>query len=304
MKAEGVTGVVSQRSVARLLAANPGHSDPAEIVRYKARALIGRARQLGWTGPPFDMETLASVHGIRVVRDRSGAVRDAVLVPDHVAGKFIIKLGGEVPEERERYNIPHEITHTFFPDCATTVRRRGGFGDDDQMVENLCDVGAAEMLFPLETFLSDVERLGGPSFGTLMALRECYRASWEATGNRLASTADSAAAMIVVSYKLKPTQKRAPSGGASATEPKLRVDYSARSAPWAERFVPQDKSIPDNSVLYDLLAPGVTAGSPDHAVSAVEDWASLRLGHVAVGAMRLATADGTLRVLAFAAPAS
>jgi len=294
---------LASRSIELLLAENPAATDPEVVIRTKARELVARARQLGWQGPPFDMELLASIHGIRVERDHTGDVRDAVLVPDRAGLEFTIRVGSHVPEERVRYNIPHEITHTFFPDCAVTVRLRGGRGRDDQEVEALCDAGASEMLFPLEPFLCDVERLGGPSFRTLAILRESYHASWEATGNRLVSTTSDPCAMVVLSRRLKPVEERkGPCLPGLGPEPKLRVDYSVRSVPWEGRFVPQHKSIPDDSALYELLAPFVTAGSPNNSIAAIEDWSALKLGRVRIEAMRLASPHADCRLLAYVVP--
>ncbi len=295
----------SQRSIDLLLAANPGATDPEAVIRAKSRDLVTRARALGWQGPPFDMELLASIHGIRVERDHTGEVRDAVLIPDRSGREFRIRVGADVPEERVRYNIPHEITHTFFPDCAVTVRLRGGRDHDDREVEALCDVGASEMLFPLEPFLRDVGGLGGPSFSTLAALRESYHASWEATGNRLAATASDPCAMVILSQRLKPMEERmGPYLPGLGPEPKLRVDYTVRSTPWKGHFVPQHKSIPGDSALYGLLAPLVTAGSPDDSIAATEDWSALKLGKVQVEAMRLASPHGECRLLVFVVPSS
>lgn len=289
----------------RLLDQHPGRG-AEEVIREKARALISMAMTLNWRGPPFNMEELASLRGIRVERDRSGTVSDAVLVPDEQTNEFTIRVAVGAVEERERYNIPHEITHTFFPDCAMTIRQRGGDGPNDKELEALCDLGASEMLFPYEPFLADLQSLGGPSFEALTVLRERYHASWEATGNRMISVSDDTAAMIVLSHRLKPVEER---GGpwtlGAGPEPKLRVDYSVRAGRWrGERaFVPQHKSIPDASCLYDLLADFVMAGSPDERVAAVEDWSSLRLGHVEVHAMRIVAVNAPPKVLAVLTPA-
>jgi Zn-dependent peptidase ImmA (M78 family) len=146
-----------------------------------------------------------------------------------------------MPEERRRFNIGHEIAHTFFPDCAESVQLRGGgsFRADDQVVETLCDVGAAEMLFPLDFFLPDVAALGGPSLATLVELRGRYVASWEATGNRLVSTATVPCAMVVLRLRLKSIEERQRTYlPGLAPRPKLRVDYSVRSNSLEDHFVP------------------------------------------------------------------
>lgn len=224
-----------------------------------------------------------------------------MLVANPKTGQFTITLNSGLPIERQRFNIGHEITHTFFPDCADTVRLRGGGSEHrDSVVEALCDLGASEMLFPIGPFTRDARTFGGPSFEALVQLRHLYQASWEATANRLVSTADVPCAMVVLSLRLRPTQER----GCSflpGFEPsrKLRVDYSVRSRPLAARFVPKDKSIEDHSVLYGLVG----TDPVDYRAAAVEDWSDLNLGTVEVHGLRLATADEQVKLLAFLKPA-
>lgn len=291
-----------ESSVSLLLKDSPGESDPEQIIRAKARDLVRRAIELGWSGPPFDVALLADLRDIRVDYEPATLVEDAMLVPDLKTGQFTIKIGKGMPLERQRFNIGHEITHTFFPDCAETIQLRGGGRSPakDSAVETLCDFGAAEMLFPLNSFTRDVTSLGGPRLSALTALRERYQASWEATANRLVDTADVPCAMVVLRLRLKPTEERYRSFlPGFEPRPKLRVDYAVLSNNLRNRFVPPHKSIDPNSRLYDLI----DAGRIGQSVSAVEDWSELSLGTVEIEAMCLPTEGEETKVLAVVRPA-
>src|SRR3989304_4058809 len=54
--------------------------DPAEIIKRKTRDLAEEMLRQGWSGPPFDPRTLASMRGIRVV-ESWGLEHDAQLIP-------------------------------------------------------------------------------------------------------------------------------------------------------------------------------------------------------------------------------
>ena len=53
-------------SVRALLEAVGTTTNPDEAMRVRAQALVDRASCLGWAGPPFDLELLASLAGYRV----------------------------------------------------------------------------------------------------------------------------------------------------------------------------------------------------------------------------------------------
>ncbi len=285
-----------------LLIEQHGGGDPGEIIRREARNLVAMAKAVGWQGPPFDPEMLASIRNIRVERVPPSQVREAVLLPDTSAGNFVVKINGEQPEERLRFGLLHEVSHTFFPDCASAVRHRG-HQQHDAAFEALCDAGASELLFPLDDFVADVHDLGGPTFDALRVLRERYHASWEATGSRLVGTSSVTCAMVVLARRHKPAEVNAgPYLPGMEPQRRLRVEYSVRAGAWEATFVPKHKSIPDDSVLYELLDTLVVEGSPDDAVVGEEDWDELGLGEVTIRAMRLAT-DGPAKVLAWLLPA-
>lgn len=127
--------------------------------------------------------------------------------------------------------------------------------------------------------------------------------TWEATGNRLANTAVSTCAMVVLTLRHKPCEERDwPYLPGMEPPTRLRVEYSVRAGSWEGAFVPKHKSIPDDSALYELIDASVLEGSPEGAVASEEHWSTLGLGTTAVEAMRLATGDGPIKILAWLVP--
>lgn len=158
-------------------------TEPVEAIQRSVRRLVARARALGWAGPPFDLSELASLRGFVV--QYVTALRpdqDACIVPRRIL------LNANSPAVRQRYSLAHEIVHTLFPDYEREIKHLGTLwrreGDDSE-VERLCQIGAAEILFPLPMFAQDLAARG-VSLRTVFSLAERYHASAEATARRVA----------------------------------------------------------------------------------------------------------------------
>jgi hypothetical protein len=125
--------------------------DPVEWVTAQARALVYRAIEAGWSGPPFDPIELATL--LRIPVHPSQEVLDARLVPHHAGVR--IEFNPNRPPGRTRYSIAHEIGHALFPDHAEMARHRlsAGHGQGhDAELELLCNLAAAELLMPIGSF--------------------------------------------------------------------------------------------------------------------------------------------------------
>ena len=152
--------------------------DPVEAITADARALVFRALESGWKGPPFDPFALAEMLAIRTLP--TSEVLDARTVP--VGGnRFRIEFNPDRPRRRIRFSIFHEIAHTLFPDCAQMIQNRGVHNaarPDDWQLEILCNIAAAEFLLPTGT----LARAGNlqPTVDAVLNLREKYDASAEA----------------------------------------------------------------------------------------------------------------------------
>ncbi len=252
-----------------------GETDPRAALRAKARELVALHRSyFGEPVMPLDMEALASMRGIRRSAEAPAHSRDAELVPDE-DGQVSMRVNPDRPETRQRFSMAHEISHTYFPEYQAKVRcrpdpRYRDPEDPDDLLEMLCDAGAAELLFPLPWFAADALAVRGA--GGLVELAEGYRASREATLRRFAEVSPRCLAAVFLCWKLKPTQERtvgrtdqANLFGTSPEEEaraawKLRIDYAILSPAFAEagHFLPKDKSVPADGP-FALAAGGACA---------------------------------------------
>ncbi|MEP7087262.1 MAG: ImmA/IrrE family metallo-endopeptidase [Gemmatimonadota bacterium] len=206
--------------------------DAADAIRARARELVASARSLGWEGPPFSMLELASVRQLRV--DEEADLKDdqdACVVPGRVL------LNRRKSSARRRYSLAHEIVHTLFPDYEDGIRRVGTLwrrhGDDSE-VEFLCQVGAAELLFPLEEFTASVVRFG-LSLASTLTLATTFHASVEASARRIVETSETPAAGVLLRPFDPATNEwsRVLAGDEHDSYAELRV-----SSAWYSRFAP------------------------------------------------------------------
>lgn len=158
--------------------------NPVGTVTNRAREIVFRALQNGWSGPPFDPRLLAQQQGISVVP--TSGEHDARIVPAK-GSRFRIEYNPARPPYRINFSIAHEIAHTLFPDCGEQVRHRLSrkrISATESQLETLCDIAAAEMLMPIGTFPTlaseslNIERA--------IALQNEYQVSIEAIVYRLA----------------------------------------------------------------------------------------------------------------------
>lgn len=226
-----------------LLLADEG--DPVDAIRRRAQALVVRALDSGWSGPPFDPFALAEMLGLRVI-GRSD-IRDARTVP--ISGDDVqIEYNPNRPAARVRYSLAHEIAHTLFPDCAEQVRHRAGKSEmqgDEWQLEALCNIAAAEFLMPL----GSLPHLRGAALGIepLMQLREKYAVSAEALLIRAARLADEPCAAFCAS--------RIDEGQHAG---RYRVDYTIGSERWGGNL-PRGEILPNDTHVGQCTAIGFTA---------------------------------------------
>ncbi len=253
-----------------------GASDAAAAVRIKARELIsGYVASFGEPSMPIDVQVLASLRGIRQSDEAPVHSIDAELVPDGVGG-VTMRVNPDRPEARRRFSIAHEISHTFFPDytekvwCRTDARFRDRTDPDDYL-EMLCDIAAAELLFPQPWFSQDAATVA--RCGDLIRLATTYRASREATLRRYVETSPESLVAVYFVWKLKPTQKgivgRMDQGNLFGITPeqerrdalRLRIEYTVMSESFkaSGHFLPKDKSVENAGPLYEAASTGLPA---------------------------------------------
>jgi hypothetical protein len=264
--------VTTSEQIARLVSESE-ERDPRAAVRARARALVEQFVSLfGEPEMPLDMEQLASLRGVRKGDEPPAHSPDAELVPEG-DGRVVMRVNPDRPETRQRFSMGHEVVHTFFPgyaekvQCRTDARHRDP-ADPDDLLEILCDAGAAELLFPLPWFARDASGVDGAD--GLVALADRYRASREATLRRYAELHASPVAAVFFAWKLKPTQKptvgreNQPNlfGGSAAEERRdalrLRIDYTIGSPAFGDigHFLPKDKSVESTGPLFEAASTG------------------------------------------------
>jgi len=245
-----------------------GAKDPVEIVRRIAREKVEYARQNYWEGPPFNPRHLASILGMDCKAVNMQDRDDARLVPLE-NNRLRIEYNADKPETRQNYSIAHEVAHTFFPDYKEQIQMRKQNPEHrDSEVEKLCEIGAAEMLLPNPYFRNDLSTAGGVSIDSFDYLRDRYRASREATANRMIRNTSKSCAVVYYRFKLKPKEIRQIQ---AAKEPslfpvdddfekqflkKLRVDYSVASDSFGV-FIPKHKSLDEASPINNVALNGI-----------------------------------------------
>jgi O-acetyl-ADP-ribose deacetylase (regulator of RNase III) len=196
----------------------------------------------GWKGPPYDPVQLAEILGIAL--EARDDVKDARLVP--MGSKYKIQFNPSRPRGRIYFSIAHEISHTYFPDAAEKVQNRAKVDDPDAdwQVEMLCNIGAAELLMPIGSF---IEIKDAPlSIEALLNLRKEFQVSAEAILIRYAKLSSARCAAFSAS-------QHEVVGAAT-----FKLDYLIGSASWPNLLQSGD-SLSAEAGVQDCVAIGYTA---------------------------------------------
>jgi len=230
--------------------------DPVEAILSHCRSVVLSAVEKGWNGPPFDPFALAEMLRIETVpRDD---IEDARTI---LSGgrKFTIEFNPNRPRARTRFSVAHEIVHTFFPDCAESIRNRARKSQvpaDEWHLEMLCNIGAAELLMPIGSFpeLRDAVL----NIDTLLQLRKEYDMSVEAVLLRATRLTEQACLMFAAS-RIE----------GERSQNTYKTDYAIPSSTWSGP-VPHRFAFSDRSVIAECIAIGFTAKG-DENLPAVGD---------------------------------
>ncbi|SFT97596.1 protein of unknown function [Paraburkholderia aspalathi] len=215
--------------------------DPVETMEQRARQLVLRAMDDGWSGPPFDPLLLAKWLGMQA--EARGDIPDARTVPAP-DGNMLLEYNPTRPRGRVRFSIAHEVAHTLFADCAEDVRHRDGGPSptkDNWQLEVLCNIGAAELLMPLGSFSQLVGK--ELSIQSVIELRKQFDVSVEACLIRLTKLATTPCSAFCASLH---------------EDGQYRIDYCI-PAPGSKNPVSVGQSVPDGSAITDTTAIGFTA---------------------------------------------
>jgi hypothetical protein len=160
---------------------------------------------------------IASLVGFEVepmeLSQRRTESRDAVLIlRTEGRGKTggIILYNPDRPAGRIAFSLGHEIAHTFFPTSSGGARFRGMCSSDSREaneLERLCDLGAAELLMPIDEFRESAGR--DWSLAQVPRLAQQFGSSFEASAFRLASAHPGVAAAGLLKYRRRKEEQRA-----------------------------------------------------------------------------------------------
>ena len=249
---------------------------------------------LGWQGPPFEMEEVASYRGYQV-EYVDGLSQDACVVSEPPAR---ILVSSQISRVRQRFSLAHEIIHTLFP-CHGAIHGSSGWVyavDAQSPVEQLCQLGASELLLPGEPFLAAVLDQE-PGWDLLARVASDFRVSPEAAARRLVRVSDRRLCLLVTRMGHKPSevadtaQGCLPGLGIEPPPQRLRVVTCVVGDRARGCFIPKSKSLPERSVAYEVWTAAVS-GQPSIGV-ADEDWSGIGdLGRCRVQAVSAGAAPG------------
>lgn len=248
------------------------NGDPIDAILSRARKVVLRAQDEGWTGPPFDPFALAGTLGLELLPNAD--LRDARTVPCS-GGRYRIEYNPTRSRARVNYSIAHEIAHTLFDDCGSAIRHRAAkqeMRSDEWQLEMLCNLAAAELLMPIGSF--DYIAQNGVSVHALGELRRKFETSSEAILLRWIHLTDETAFIF----------------SASTTDSDLRrckykIDYVRGNVDRAFEALFR-REIPSNSVVRNCTAIG-------YSDEGVETWAP-ELGKMKVECIGLPPYPGSL----------
>jgi Zn-dependent peptidase ImmA (M78 family) len=211
-------------SIQALLAEGQPGESATDIIIRKARAIVTKHRHL-WKGPPFCPFELADLEGVIVQEAPCDIKSDGRIFPK--GRNVYIEYAKDQCEERRRFTICHELAHTLFPDCYKRERRRSPAEKADKEFEDLCNVAAAEFLFPFEEFREDMG-LSRVRAEHLRGLADRYKASIDATSRRIVALSNHPACVVFAVHKM-------PKGKAKTS---LAVQYSVPNSRFAHNIYP------------------------------------------------------------------
>lgn len=223
------------------------NADPLAAIQEAARALVLKAREKGWEGPPFNPLRIADMLEVQI--EANSSVADARLVATKSGPK--IEFNPQQPRERVRFSIAHEIAHLLFPDWSEQIRNRGGDKtSDDWQLEMLCNLAASEFVLPIGS-LSAASEI--PPIEELMRQRRKYDVSAEAFLIRLVKISSQPIGIFVSSSTVSDDGAR-----------HYKIDYFV-SSPTAPKIRLSGMPIPKESIVHRCTAIG-------HTDRAVESW--------------------------------
>lgn len=228
-------------SVATLLSSS-NYDNPITAIKEKARELVLKGFNYGWSGPPYSPIELAKLLAMDISPNEE--LPDARIIPVN-SDNFRIEYNPFQRESRINFSIAHEIAHTLFPDCNLQIRNREeNRGLDEWELEYLCDIAAAEILLPYATFAEEANS-ALLNLSSILEISNKYKASLESVFLRFCEVVDKPCAMAIAYFE-------------DEEQKKLNLDYFKASRTLSLNL-PSNYTIPSDSKAYECLNSGWTS---------------------------------------------
>jgi len=206
--------------------------------------------------PPIDLQKIYGHFGIPHPELVSLPGQEGATVFNSDKPQILIHQGDKFT--RRRFTEAHELIEFLIHELPGGFRadwlKETIFGTNK---ERICQAGAANLLMPRESFLSETRRLG-VSFESGKQLAELYQVSLISALFRIADLFPGQ--VVVVLWRMKNTKaelkrkipdhqiRMFPDRPPGLAVPKLRVEWAYGE--YKNCFIPKNKSIPDDSSVY------------------------------------------------------
>jgi len=245
--------------------------DPRSAVIHQAKQLNSEYRSFETQAEPFErLKIIASLRGLDVAemdsRRSFREKRDAVLIPGLRPKRGLIVYNPSRQPGRIAFSVAHEIAHTFFPNSISGARFRTMCDPDSREgneLERLCDLGASELLMPVEDFL----KARGQEMGLRIVARlsTIFGSSHESTVFRLATSYPGQAVAGLLRYRLNKSEQKSSKGTGyqqslfpesvsrsteSPSKKYRRQSFHSSEQCGPEHLVPWNKSFDPSSAVY------------------------------------------------------
>lgn len=215
------------------------HNNPIYEIKKRARQVVLVALSKGWSGPPFDAIELAKILDYDILPNDN--ITDARTIPLGKK-KFRIEYNPFQKPTRLNFSINHEIAHTFFSDCYEEIRNREEDPQENRQLEQLCNIGAAELQLPYVIFPADANNLKEITIEKIIELAQRYRSSIESLLLAFVDATDSECAVMIFTFM---------------DDNSIVLDYS-KSSYASSMEAPFFFVIPNESRAYYCKTPGAT----------------------------------------------
>jgi hypothetical protein len=198
---------------------------------------------------PIDLSIIYEHFGIPTPVRAPLDEQQGILV-DSSTGIILIREDDSI--SRQRFTEGHELMELLF-DAVCEAREESNLPNwSEDHKERLCDQGAAELLMPRSTFIPKLYELG-IKVDTARSLSNLCQTSLMATLVQMMRQGAGNFALIVWRYALKPTELK---NTTTQPEKKLRIWWCIQTSDWTGGFLPRDKSIAEDSLIWQTYKAG------------------------------------------------